>query len=99
MVSVPVPVTWPEVTSIVSNVVLSDVFLMVMLPVSTSTASEKVMTRLELVATPVALSAGERVDMVGSVMSAVVKFQVVVSAIPAKELPDASSKAVASIFT
>ncbi len=43
---VPEPVTWPLVTSMVSIVELSDVFLIVILPLSTSTASEKLRTIL-----------------------------------------------------
>ncbi len=52
------PVTWPLVTSMVSTVELSDVFLITMFPLSTSTASVNVRTILLLTATAVALSAG-----------------------------------------
>ena len=45
---------------------------------------------------PVVLFAGSNV-MVGAVVSAVVKFNVVASLIPAKELLELSSNAVASI--
>ena len=53
------------------------------LPLSTSTASEKVRTILLVVATAVALSAGVLLLKVGAVSSAVVKDSVVVSLIPA----------------
>ena len=55
-------------------------------PFSASTASSKVMTRLEPMATAVALSTGLNVETVGSVTSAaaaVVKLQAVVDEIPA----------------
>ena len=54
----PEPETWPLVTSIVSTVELSDVFFIVMFPVSASTFSLKLRTIVELSATLVALSAG-----------------------------------------
>ena len=53
------------------------------LPVSTSTASEKLRTILLSVATAVSLSAGEKEVIVGSVSSLVVKLRVVASLIPA----------------
>ena len=55
---VPVPVTLLPVTSIVSTVELSDVFLRVIFPVSTSTFSSKFKTIFESRATSVALSEG-----------------------------------------
>ena len=54
----PVPVTLELVTSIVSNVELSDVFLIVMFPVSTSTFSLKFKIIFASSATSVALSDG-----------------------------------------
>ena len=53
----------------VSIVELSDVFLIVMLPLSTSTASEKLSTILLSSATAVALSAGDELLSVGAVVS------------------------------
>ena len=59
MVVVPDPVTLAEeVTSIVSTVLLPIVFLIVIFPVSTSTASENVSTMFADKDTLVALSAG-----------------------------------------
>ena len=72
---------------------------MTILPVSTSTASEKLRTILLVVATAVALSAGEEELKEGLVSSAVVKLYVVLSLIPAYELLEESSKAVAAICT
>ena len=69
------------------------------MPVSTSTASEKLRTILLVVATAVALSAGEEELKEGLVSSAVVKLRDVVSLIPAYELLEESSKAVAAICT
>ena len=69
MVVVPVPVTWPPVTSMVSTVASSAVLFRVMLPLPTTTVSSKVSTRLAVVATAVASSAGERVDTAGAVVS------------------------------
>ena len=57
------------VTSIVSTAELSDVLYIIKLPVSTSTASEKVKTILLSVATAVASSAGENDVIVGAVES------------------------------
>ena len=62
---VPVPVILESVTVIVSTVESSEDFLMVMLPLSTSTASLKVSTILASTATPVAPSAGVEEDRVG----------------------------------
>ena len=70
MVVVPVPVTKSLVTSMVAMVESSDVFLMVMLPDSTSTASLKVSTMLLSTPTLVALSAGDEEDSVGQVSAA-----------------------------
>ena len=53
------------------------------MPLSTSTASEKLRTILLVVATAVASSAGEKEEIVGAVSSAVVKLRLVVSLIPA----------------
>ena len=62
---VPVPVTNEPATSMVSTVESSEDFLMVMLPLATSTASLKVRTILASTATPVAPSAGVEEDRVG----------------------------------
>ena len=64
---VPVPVTLEPVTSMVSTVELSDDFLIVILPLSTSTASLKVRTILAVLTIPVAPSAGAEEDRVGIV--------------------------------
>ena len=69
MAVVPVPVTKPLVTSMVSTVESSEVFLMIILPDSTSTASLKVSTILLSTATPIALSAGVDELSVGLVVS------------------------------
>ena len=61
---VPVPVTKPLVTSMVSTVESSEDFLIVMLPLSTSTASLKVSTILASTATPVTPSEGVEEDRV-----------------------------------
>ena len=71
---VPEPVTWPLVTSIVSTVELSDVFFIVIFPVSASTISSKFKTIFASSATPVALSAGTDEVKVGLVLSAVPKY-------------------------
>ena len=55
---VPVPVTWPLVTSIVSIVLSSEVFLIVILPLSTSTFSLKFKIILAFMPTSVVSSAG-----------------------------------------
>ena len=66
---------------------LSLVFLSVMLPVPLTMVSLKVATRFAPTATPVALSAGLRLVIVGAVVSATVaKFQVVSLVMPAKLL-------------
>ena len=67
----------------VSIVELSVVFLIVILPLSTSTASAKFRTILLSTATSVALSAGELLLKVGATMSAVVKDKEVVLLMPA----------------
>ena len=58
-------------TSIVSIVELSDVFFIVMFPLSASTLSLKFKTILVSFATSVALSAGDDELRVGAVLSAV----------------------------
>ena len=84
MIVEPEPVTLDEfVTSIVSTVLLSLVFLIVIFPVSTSTASEKVNSIFADKETPIALSAGELELSVGS--AAVVKLNVVELEIPAND--------------
>ncbi len=65
----PLPLTLAPVTSIVSIVLSSDVFLIVILPLSASTASLKFRTIFALTAIPVALSAGVEDDRVGAVVS------------------------------
>ena len=70
-------------TSIVSNVLSSDFFLIVIFPVSTSTLSLKFRTIFESTATSVALLAGVDDDNVGFDTSAVVKLRAVVELIPA----------------
>ena len=64
---VPDPVTCPLVTSIDSIVESSDVFLIRIFPVSTSTASEKVNVIFLLTTTLLALSTGEELINVGAV--------------------------------
>ena len=71
----------------------SDVFLIVIFPVSTSTFSLKFRTIFASIATLVALSAGLADDNVGLVLSTVVKLKAVVLEIPAYELLFPSSKA------
>ena len=83
----------------VANVLLSFVLLIVIFPLSASTASSNVKTILLFVATPVALSVGLEDDKVGLVLSTVVKLRAVVLDMPAYELLLPSSKAVASIKT
>ena len=70
-------------TGIDSNVVSSVVFLIIMLPLSASTASLKVRTILAVSETPVAPSAGVAEAKVGTVASLVVKLSVVFDTIPA----------------
>ena len=96
---VPVPVILESVTAMASIVELSEVFLMVILPLSTSTASLKLSTILASTATAVALSAGAEEDSVGLAISAVVKLSAVVLEMPAYELLEVSSKPLASINT
>ena len=81
IIVVPVPVTWSEVTSIVSMVVPPE--FSVIFPVSTSTASSNVITKFEAVVTDVASSAGLNILTDGLVSSAEVKVQLVSSEIPA----------------
>ena len=61
----------------------SEVFLIVILPLSASTLSLKFKTIFTSTSTSVALSAGLEDDNVGFVSSDVVKLNVVVSLIPA----------------
>ena len=89
----------PPVTPIVSTVELSNDFLMVILPLSASTASSKFRMILSLTPKPVALSVGVEDERVGFTISSVVKLRAVVLEIPAYELLEESSKAVASINT
>ena len=79
---VPVPVTFELVTSIVSKALLSDVFLIVIYPVSTSTISLKFKIIFASLDTLVALSAGVDELKVGKTL-AVVKLKAVVELIPA----------------
>ena len=67
----------------VSIVESSDDFLIVILPLSTSTASEKLRTMLLSTAIAVELLAGVELIRVGSRTSEVVKERVVLSEIPA----------------
>ena len=71
------------VTSIVSTVLLSDVFLIVILPLSASTASLNVKTIFASIRIFEALSAGFDEERVGFVSSPVVKLKAVVLEIPA----------------
>ena len=71
----PDPVTWPLVTSIVSTVLLSDVFFIVIFPLSTSTFSLKFKTILDETEISVASSAGVDELKVG-VASAVPKYSI-----------------------
>jgi hypothetical protein len=82
----------------VSMVELSEAFLIVILPLSMSTASLKVRIMLAFSETPVALSEGEEEDNKGAAVSPAAKLSDVLLLIPAYELPEASSKAVASIL-
>ena len=82
----PLPLTKFPVTSIVSIVLLSEVFLIVILPVSASTASSNVKTILASTATSVALSDGEEDDNEGLLLSTVLKFKVVLLEIPSNPL-------------
>ena len=77
------PVIFESVTAMASIVELSEVFLMVILPLCLATASLKLSTILASTATAVALSAGFDEDSVGSAISAVVKLSAVVLVMPA----------------
>ena len=79
----PFPVTWLLVTVMLSTVLSSEVFLIVILPLSVSTVSLKVRTMFASTATLVALSAGVDELRVGAVVSTVVKLNAVVLEIPA----------------
>ena len=72
IVVVPCPVTLLSVTAIVSTVVLSVVFLIVMFPVPLFTISVKARMRFWEVEIPVLLSSGERVVIVGAVVSMII---------------------------
>ena len=69
IVVAPEPETFALVTSIISTVLLSDDFLIMILPVLTTTSSLKVRMMLALMSTPVAPSDGEDEDKVGAVRS------------------------------
>ena len=70
----PVPVTWPLVATLnVSTVELSEVFLIVILPVWTVTLSLKFKTIFASLATLGALSAGVEDDNIGLNTSAGIK--------------------------
>ena len=79
----PFPLTWLLVTSIVSTVLLSEVFFIVILPLSVSTVSLKVRTMLASSSTSVASSAGVEDESVGLALSTEVKLNAVVDLIPA----------------
>ena len=91
--------TFAPPTAIACTVLLSDDFLSVILPLPAATFSLNVRTMFAPAATPVALSVGEVDESIGATTSAAVKLKVVVSLIPAKELPLVSSIAVASTCT
>ena len=90
---VPDPDTNSLVTSIVSTVESSEDFLMVIFPVLTSTASEKLRTISLVVVTSVESSAGVELLKVGEVSSAVVNKNVDLSTLSLKDAPETSSKA------
>ena len=73
--------------SICSTVLSSDDFFIVMFPFDTVTVSLKFSIMLELMAIPVALSAGVDEVKVGLVTSAVVKLNAVVELMPIYEPP------------
>ena len=87
------------VTLKLSTVESSDVFLIVIFPVSASTLSLKFRTIFASMATAVALSAGVDELRVGLLVSPVVKLNAVVELIPAYDPLRTSSNAVASIKT
>ena len=68
IIFVPVPVTLLLVTSIVSNVLSSLVFLIVILPLSTSTFSSKVKIIFAVLETSAASSAGVLEERVGAAL-------------------------------
>ena len=80
---VPDPDNCTPLTSMVSTVLLSEVFFIVIFPLSASTFSLKFNTMFASTATSIALSEGLDDDNVGFVLSDVVKLNVVVSLIPA----------------
>ena len=75
----------------------SEDLYIIIFPLSASTASLNVKTILALTPIPVAPSVGTDDDKVGAPISAVVKLSVVASEIPAYELLELSSNAVAAI--
>ena len=77
------PETWPLVTSIVSKIELSEVFLIVIFPLSASTLSLKFNTIFASLATPESLLAGVDELKVGNVFVVIVKLKAVVELIPA----------------
>ena len=87
----------PSVTPMISKVLLSEVFLIEILPLSASTFSLKVSTIFALAAIFTELSLGVEDVKVGFEASLVVKSSVVFAEIPAYELLEGSSKSVASI--
>ena len=95
---VPVPDTRSvSVTSIVSTVESSDVFLIVIFPLSASTFSLKFKTIFASLSTSIASSAGTDEVNVGTEFI-VVKLRSVVELIPAYEPLSTSSKAVLAIL-
>ncbi len=83
----------------IATVLSSLVFFIVIFPLSASTASLNVKTIFVPILTSLALSVGLEDESVGFVSSPVVKLKAVALDIPAYELLEASSKAVASIKT
>jgi hypothetical protein len=79
----PLTVTLVPVTAMVSTTVLSETFLITILPVPLATASLKLTTKLAPTAILVALSTGVKLLAVGALVSAVVKFQAAAPVIPA----------------
>ena len=96
---VPVPVTLLPATSMVSKIVLSVVFLIVILPVWTVTFSLKFKTMFASLATLGASSAGVDELRVGNTFAKLVKVKAVVEPIPAYDPLIASANAVPSINT
>ena len=99
IIFVPPPVTKEEfVISIASITESSDLRRIVMLPVPIFTASENDNAIFDRCEAEVSSSAGVALINVGAIsLDDVLNENVVLSDMPAKELPDLSSKAVASI--